>query len=132
MLKETGFAISITSGVIVTGENDTVYSVAELLKKHNIGALVVLRSEKIVGIISERDIVRRVVCENRSAHKTKVREIMTKEVVTADIKDGLSRIHEIMCAAPFRHLPIVRDGKLIGIVSSRNLISSLTPKGTGK
>ena len=132
MLKETGFAISITSGVIVTGENDTVYSVAELLKKHNIGALVVLRGEKIVGIISERDIVRRVVCENRSAHKTKVKEIMTKNVITADIKDGLNRIHEIMCAAPFRHLPIVRDGKLIGIVSSRNLISSLTPKGTGK
>ena len=132
MLKETGFAISISSGVIVAAENDTVFSAAELLKKHNIGALVVLRGEKIVGIISERDIVRRVVCENRSAHKTKVKEIMTKEVVTADIKDGLSRIHEIMCTATFRHLPIVRDGKLIGIVSSRNLISSLTPKGTGK
>ena len=128
MLKETAFAISITSGVIVAAENDTVFSLAQLLKKHNIGAVVILRGEKIVGIVSERDIVRRVVCEGLSSKNVKVKEIMTKNIVTADIRHGLNRIHEIMCSAPFRHLPIVRDGKLIGIVSSRNLISALSPK----
>ena len=127
MFKEPGFAISISSGVIVATENDSVLFVANLLKKHNIGAVVVVKGDKIVGILSERDIVRKVICTGLSAHDTKAKDIMTKEVVTADIKDGLNKIHEIMCSAPFRHLPIVKDGKLIGIVSSRNLYS-LTPK----
>lgn len=129
MLKRTGFAISITSGVIISKESDTVLQVAGLMKKHNIGAVVILRKEKIAGIVSERDIVRKVVCEQLSAQKTKIKDIMTKNVVTADIKEGLNKIHEIMCLAPFRHLPIVDNGKLIGIVSSRNLISSLSPRG---
>ncbi|HOW36138.1 MAG TPA: CBS domain-containing protein [Candidatus Omnitrophota bacterium] len=128
MLKQTGFAISITSGVVVAGENDTVFDVANLMKKHNIGAVVILKKERITGIVSERDIVKRVVCGELPARKTKVRSIMTKKVVTADICQGLNKIHEIMCMSPFRHLPIVKDGKLIGIVSSRNLVAALSPK----
>ena len=130
MFKQGGFAISISSGVIVGKETDTVFSIAGLMKQHNIGAVVVLRDEKIVGIISERDIVRKVVCTKLSAEKVKVKDIMTKNVITADIRDGLNKIHEIMSSAPFRHLPIVRDGKLIGIVSSRNLIGTLSPKSS--
>src|SRR3989338_3637758 len=121
MLKEGGFAISISSGVIVAKEHDTVLDVANLMKKHNIGAVVILRNEKIVGIVSERDIVRKVVCNSLSAKNLFTKDIMTKDVVTADIKDCLNKIHEIMCTATFRHLPIVSSGKLIGIVSSRNL-----------
>ena len=128
MIQEYGFAISISSGVVVAKENDTVLFIANLLKKHNIGAVVILRNDKIAGIVSERDIVRKVVCESLSAKKLKAKDIMTREVVTADIKDGLNKVHEIMCTSPFRHLPIVKDGKLIGIVSSRNLIGSLSPK----
>ena len=128
MLKNTGFAISISSGVVVAKEADSVFEVSQILRKHKIGAVVILRGEKIVGILSERDVVWKVVCEGLSPLKIKARDIMTKEVVTADIRDGLNKIHEIMCSAPFRHLPIVREGKLIGIVSSRNRIGSLSPK----
>ena len=128
MLKNTGFAISISSGVVVAKENDSVFEVSQILRKHKIGAVVILRGEKIVGILSERDVVWKVVCEGLSPQKIKAKDIMTREVVTADIRDGLNKIHEIMCAAPFRHLPIVREGKLIGIVSSRNLIGSVSPK----
>ncbi|MFA5060572.1 MAG: CBS domain-containing protein [Candidatus Omnitrophota bacterium] len=132
MLKETGFAITISSGVVVAEETDTALSVANLMRDHNIGAVVILKNEKIVGIVSERDIVRKVVCKQLSAKTIKIKQIMTSEVVTADIKDGLNKIHEIMCQSPFRHLPIVKSGKLIGIVSSRNLISSLAPKNFSK
>ena len=114
--------------MIVTKETDTCLHVANLMKEHNIGAVVVLKNEKIVGIVSERDILRKVLCERLSPEKTKVKAIMTKNVVTADIKEGLNKIHEIMCTASFRHLPIVDKGKLIGIVSNRNLISSISPK----
>ncbi len=128
MLKETGFAITISSGVITAKETDTVLSVANLMKENNIGAVVIVKGEKIAGIVSERDIVRKVVCNELPLKTTKVKEIMTEKVVTADIKDGLSKIHEIMCNAPFRHLPIIKNGKLTGIVSSRNLLSALTPR----
>ena len=128
MLQERGFAISISSGVVVAKESDTALFISNLLKTHNIGAVVILRGEKIVGILSERDIVRKVVCSELSPKKIKAEEIMTKNVVTADIRDGLNKIHDIMCTATFRHLPIVRNGKLIGIVSSRNLLPSITPK----
>ncbi len=128
MLRKSGFAIAITSGVIVGRENDTIFSIANLLKKHNIGAVVILKGEKIVGILSERDIVRKVICNSLSPKKVKAREIMTREVVTVDIREGLNKIHEIMCTAAFRHLDIVRDGKPIGTVSSRYHIGSLTPK----
>lgn len=130
MFKQTGFAISISSGVIVGSESDTVLFLADLMKKHNIGAIVILKNEKISGIVSERDIVRKVICEKKSPQKTKAKDIMTKNVVTADIRDGLNKIHEIMSSATFRHLPIVKEGKLIGIVSSRNLIGSLSPKSS--
>ncbi len=128
MLRETGFAISISRGVVVAEKDDTILDVAQLLKKHNIGAVVILEGEKIVGIVSERDIVRKVVCAGLPPQSTRAEDIMTKGVVTADIKEGLNRIHEIMCTAPFRHLPIVENGKLIGIVSNRNLISAILPK----
>ena len=130
MLKQGGFAISITSGVIVAKEDDTIFDVSQLMKKHNIGAVVILKHEKIVGILSERDVVQRAVCSELPVKKTKVKEIMTRQVITADLKDGLNKIHEIMCSAPFRHLPIVSNGKLIGIVSSRNLIAGLMQKAS--
>lgn len=128
MLKETGFALTITSGVIVAKESDSILLAAELMKKNNIGAVVVLRKDKIAGIISERDIVHKMVCGGLSAKETKIKDVMTKKVITADIKDGLLKIHEIMRSASFRHLPITRDGKLIGIVSNRNLLSSFSAK----
>lgn len=128
MQKQRAFSMVISRGVIVAGENNTATDTAKLMDENNIGAVVILRGEKLVGIVSERDIVRRVIAKGLSPDKTKVKDFMTKEVVTANFEDGLDDIYKTLCLARFRHLPIMKDGKLIGIASQRDVLYGLRPK----
>lgn len=125
MAKKIAFSMIISRGVIVAGENDTVTYVSKLMNEHDIGAVVVLKGEKIVGIVSERDVVRRVVAVGLSPTTTRVAEVMTKDVVTAKYESGLDNIYRTLCSVKFRHLPILKDNKLIGIASQRDILYGL-------
>lgn len=127
MKKQRAFSMSLTRGVIITYENTTAKSVAELMTKHNIGAVVIMKEGRVVGIVSERDIVRRVVAKGLPL-TTKAKRFMTKEVVTADFRDGLDKIYQILCQAKFRHLPIMDGQKLVGIASQRDVLYGVTRK----
>ncbi|MDD5069146.1 MAG: CBS domain-containing protein [Candidatus Omnitrophica bacterium] len=129
MEKKRAFGMILSRGVIVAGENSTVLHVSNLMVEENIGAVVIIRGEKVVGIVSERDIVRRVVHKNLSSKKTKAKDIMTTNVVTAEFKDGLDKIYQTLCNVKFRHLPITDNGDLVGMASQRDVLYSLTPKG---
>ena len=124
MKEQRAFSVGLRRGVVTANENATARYVAQLMDKHNIGAVVIMRGEKLVGIVSERDIARRIVASGLSPAKAKVKNFMTKNVVTADFKEGLDKIYEILCHAKFRHLPIVNGGKLVGIVSQRDVLYS--------
>jgi len=128
MELERAFAMKIARGLIVATEQDTAYDISCLMKKHNIGAVLIVNGEELVGIISERDIVRRVVTEQKDPHKVLAKDIMTSEVITGNLEDGLDKIYEILCKAPFRHLPIMEGTKLVGIVSKRDVLYSVKPK----
>jgi CBS domain-containing protein len=128
MEVERAFAMKISRGLIVATEDDTTYDIACLMNKHNIGAVVIVRGEDLVGIISERDIVRRIVTQKLEPGKILAKDIMTKEVITGNLDDGLDKIYEILCKAPFRHLPIMEGSKLVGIVSKRDVLYSVKPK----
>lgn len=125
---ERGFAIRITRGVIVAERTDKIIDVAKLMAANNIGAVLIVANEKLVGIVSERDVVTRVVANNLDPTTTSVQNIMTKRVITGDLKDGLDKIYKALCQASFRHLPIVDKGKLVGIVSKRDILYSLRPR----
>ena len=125
---KTAFAIKITKGVVTVNENDTAFEISQLMDDEDIGAVVVMRKGKIVGMVSERDVVRRVVAKRKSPADTRVKEFMTKDVITAQYSDGLEKIHQMMCRLPFRHLPILDGKKLIGIVSNRDILYSLRTK----
>lgn len=127
MKKQRAFSMSLTRGVIIAHENSTAKRVAELMTKHNIGAVVIMKGEKLVGIVSERDITRRVVAAGLPGI-TRAKRFMTKDVVTADFKQGLDKIYQILCHAKFRHLPIVDGKKLVGIASQRDVLYGVTPK----
>ncbi len=122
---KTAFAIKITRGVVTVHENDTAFEISQIMEEEDIGAVVVIRNGKIAGMVSERDIVRRVVAKRKNPFETRVKEFMTKDVVTAQYSDGLEKIHQMMCKLPFRHLPILDGQKLIGIVSNRDILYSL-------
>ena len=128
MKKQRAFSMGFTRGVIVASESDSARHIAGLMDENNIGAVVILRGEKLVGIISERDITRRVVANGLSPDRTKAKDFMTKKVRTAEFSDGIKKIYQILCEVKFRHLPIMNKGKLIGIASQRDILYTLSPK----
>ncbi len=114
--KKAIFTIHLDTGL---------YETAVLMKKNNIGAAVIVDSdEKLVGIISERDFLMKVVAEKLDISKMKVSDVMTKNVKTAKVTDTVHDSMRRMTQGRFRHLPIVDDdGKVTGIVSQGDFVA---------
>jgi len=98
-----------------------VYDALNMMNKHNIGALLVQIDEYLVGIVSERDYVRKVILDTHTAKNTRVSQIMTQEVVTVTRQDTVVHCVALMRRHKIRHLPVVEQGKAIGMVSLRDL-----------
>ena len=129
-MEKKRFNLILTKEIITADENTTVPDMVSLMVKFNIGAVVIMRGEKLVGIVSERDIVRRVVGKHLSLKTTKAKDFMTKKVVTAELSEGFANIRQKLFNLKFRHLPIINKGKLVGIASQRDIFSkSLYFKG---
>ena len=114
-----------TGPVITIGPEQPIRDAVALLSEYNIGALVVVAEgeEKPLGIISERDIIRRAV-DNESVFSERVQDIMTSELITGMPQDDLYSVMHTMTEKRFRHLPIVDEGKLIGIVSIGDVLKA--------
>ena len=107
-------------------EDQTVDEALRILVHQKIGALPVLDDEKrLVGIISERDIVRGCYENGRGLASMPVSWLMTRRVITAEPEDEVSEIMEVMTGNRIRHVPVVRDGRLQGIVSIGDVVKSL-------
>lgn len=101
----------------------TLQEAAKILSEHRIGALVITSVEmKIAGIISERDIVRAIAQRGEGALNQPVKEFMTKSVVTCAPEDNMNFVMTRMTAGRFRHLPVVLDGRLDGIISIGDVV----------
>lgn len=105
-----------------TKSTDTARDAAKMMSDKNVGAVAVLDSGRLVGIFSERDLMKRVVAAGLDPARTEVGAVMTKELVVGrpddDINDALQKMHSIGC----RHLPVVESGNLIGMISLRDLL----------
>jgi CBS domain-containing protein len=111
------------SEVVSTRPDATIAEVARLLKEKRIGAVVVTDADgALCGIISERDLARGLASHGSKLLETKVARLMTAEVVTCSPDDGLARLMQIMTDGRFRHLPVVKDGKLSGIISIGDVV----------
>ena len=106
-------------------KNDTVYSAIELMAQKSIGAVVVLDEKKLVGILSERDYARKVIVKNRSSKETLVQDIMTSKVITVRPEQSIEECMAIMTEKKIRHLPVLKDKELIGIISIGDVIRSI-------
>lgn len=110
-------------GVHTLGPNDKLSDAVGLLAKHRIGALVVTNGEnQIVGILSERDIIRCLSQEGAAALDRVVRMAMTPKVSICTESHTVNQVMETMTRGRFRHLPVERDGRLIGIVSIGDVV----------
>ena len=102
--------------------SDNVRDVARKMSDRNVGAVAVLDAGKLVGIFSERDLMKRVVAAGLNPEKTSVEKVMTKDIIVGapadDLDQALQKMHSVGC----RHLPVVDAGNLIGMISLRDLL----------
>ncbi len=120
--KPVPYGFKISKDVIAVKDSDTIKRAARVLTGKNIGAVIVKSDGVMTGILSERDIVQRVVDKGLDPAAILVKEIMTRNVITVDIAEGLNKIHDELKRIHFRHLPVVKKGRVIGIVSNRDLM----------
>jgi CBS domain-containing protein len=116
--------LAAKGGDVVTIEpNTNVLAATKLLAERRIGALVVTGPDRrVIGIVSERDIVQRLAVHGPATLDLPLNEVMTRKVITCTTADTVSSVMERMTQGKFRHLPVVDQGRLIGIVSIGDLV----------
>ena len=108
------------------GPDAAVIDAIRLMAEKGIGALVVLdQGGRLAGVVSERDYARKVVLEGRSSRETLVREIMTPEAVTVGLDDVAPACMALVTNRRIRHLPVVADGRVVGLVSIGDLVKAV-------
>jgi CBS domain-containing protein len=105
--------------------DDSVYAALELMAAHEIGALVVVDGRRVVGVLSERDYARKVILVGRASRDTKVADVMTSKVYTVTPHDTVRACMELMTDRRIRHLPVLEDGDLVGLVSIGDLVKTI-------
>lgn len=99
----------------------TVTEVCRRLREHHVGALAVTEGESLVGIISERDVIARVIAVALDPQITLVRAVMTPDPQTIEVGEGLVDALQKMLDGHFRHLPVMQDGQVMGMISMRDI-----------
>ncbi|HET7710455.1 MAG TPA: CBS domain-containing protein [Thermoanaerobaculia bacterium] len=108
--------------LVLADSGATVKEVAQAMSEQNVGAVPVLDRDRLVGVFSERDIMSRVVARGLNPDQTTVRDVMTSEIVVAEADDTVSDALQKMHSRGCRHLPVVREGSLVGMISLRDLL----------
>ena len=113
-------------GCITIADDAKVLTLLELLGKHNVGAVMAIdANQEPKGIVSERDVVRSLASEHIDINSTFVSEIMSKEFISCDLSTTSSGLMEIMTLNKIRHIPIVENGDLVGMVSIGDVVGRL-------
>ena len=108
--------------LLTAAPQTSVSEAAKLMAKKNVGAIMVVENDRLVGIFTERDALVRVIAKGRDTQTTRLAEVMTSEPQTVDPNKTFGYALLMMHENGFRHVPVVENDKLIGIVSSRNAL----------
>ncbi|NOR18666.1 MAG: CBS domain-containing protein [Xanthomonadales bacterium] len=113
-------------GMVLSVEaNETVFDAINLMAQVNIGAILVQKGDTISGIFTERDYLQKIALKSLSSKETKVGDVMTSPVISAEPGDSIQKCMETMTSCRCRHLPVVENGKLLGIVSIGDLVKRM-------
>ena len=116
--RKGGMVLSVDVG-------ETVFDAISLMAEVNIGAVLVQQDDNIAGIFTERDYLQKVALKSKSSREITVGDVMSSPVITAEPTDSIQQCMETMTACRCRHLPVVENGKLLGIVSIGDLVKRL-------
>jgi CBS domain-containing protein len=119
LLAEKGY------DVVSIDPEKSVYEALKLLAEKNIGALLVLKSGKLIGVFSERDYARKLVLKGKFSKNTAVCEVMTEDVITAGPDWNIERCMETMTNKRIRHLPVVNEDCVVGVISIGDIVKTI-------
>ncbi len=119
ILQKKGYA------TITIESYSTVYNALEMMMKKNVGALLVMDSDQFIGIFTERDYARKVILEGKASKKTLIKEIMNDHPVTVTPTTTIKECMNLMTDKVIRYLPVLEDGKVVGIISMSDIVKHL-------
>jgi CBS domain-containing protein len=105
--------------------NATVFDALQRMAEKEVGALVVMQGTQIVGLMSERDYARKIILHGRASPTTSVKEIMTSPVVYIHLDQAIEECMSLITEKRIRHLPVIEDGKLVGLISIGDIVKSI-------
>ena len=112
-------------GVISVTAEASVLDAIKIMADKTIGSLLVMDGDALKGIVTERDYARKVIIKGRSSETTQVGEIMTAEVCTATSQETVNQCMKVMTKRKIRHLPVVDDGVVVGMISIGDLVEAI-------
>lgn len=118
LTKKGNEVFSITSTL-------TVYEAIKVMGEKNIGSVLIIEDTILKGILSERDYARKIVLKDKSSKKTLVSEIMDTNLVTVSLTDQIEACMELMSEKHVRHLPVLEDNKIVGVVSMSDVVKAI-------
>ncbi len=102
-----------------------VFEALQIMAEKNIGALLVIENNSLIGVISERDYARKIILKGKASRDVPVREIMSSPVITISPRDDLEKALELMTRNHIRHLPVVEKGEIQGVLSMRDVMEAI-------
>lgn len=119
VLEDKGYAVETIA------PQASVYEALQKMANRELGALVVFEEGEICGLLSERDYARKLVLQGKSSKDTPVQEVMTRRVITVEPQQTVEACMVLMTDKHIRHLPVIEDGRLIGIVSIGDIVKAV-------
>ena len=107
------------------GPDTSVLEALEVMARHDVGALVVVENGEVIGLVSERDYARKVILRGRLSKDTPIREIMSRDVYSVTSKETIRACMSLMTEHRIRHLPVIENGQLAGIISIGDVVKTI-------
>lgn len=115
--------LRVKGNAIVSVNPDTIiFDALSLMSKYNVGAVLVVDNENLVGVFTERDYARKIILKGRTSLDTSVSEIMSDELITVHPEESIAECMVLMSDKRVRHLPVVQDGHVVGIISIGDVV----------
>lgn len=111
--------------VVTCTEKETVIGAVRKMAERNIGSIVVVKERRPIGIFTERDLVRRVVARGKDPAQATVGDVMSRDLITVDVSESVGGSNRLFIRRNVRHLPVVEQGRLVGIVSQKDISKAL-------
>lgn len=112
--------------VVTLPPKATIFEASQKMAEHVIGSIIVMEGDEVVGIFTERDLLNRVVSKDLDPKKTLLSDVMSKHVKSISVQETVENCYLKMQESKSRHIPVVDEGRLIGVVTMRNILEWLT------